>query len=209
MKKVFAITLTVLIVLSAAIPAFATALPKESKVLSVVYTNNCDGVTVPVTEGKASGSLPDGTGFAAENLPEKTETVRVYPVQADEKDVQKWVEDNLAKEYDAAVTYYVACIDADGKEISNKGVKVTVDAPDTDAAVTVYAIDETGKATALTAAEKDGKITFTATGAQLYAFCIAAKNPSTSDRGAAAVVWGSLAAFSVAASVLLKRKRVS
>ena len=209
MKKILAFTLTLLFVLTAAASFSAAELPKDSKDLSVIYTNNCDGITVPVTEGKASGSLPDGTGFAAENLPEKTETVRVYPVQADEKDVQKWVEDNLAKEYDAAVTYYVACIDADGKEISNKGVKVTVDAPDTDAAVTVYAIDETGKATALTAAEKDGKITFTATGAQLYAFCIAAKNPSTSDRGAAAVVWGSVAAFSVAASVLLKRKRVS
>jgi hypothetical protein len=185
MKKLVLLSLAILLVLTASLPAFAAELPKESEDFSVVYTNNCNGVTVPSDDGIAAGKLSDGTEFSAENLPEDTENLRVYPVQSDEKDVQKWIEDALPDEYDAAVTYAVVCTDADGKETSNKGAGITVDAPETNAAVTVYAIDGAGKATALTAVGKDGKITFTATGAQLYALCVATKNPSTADRNTA------------------------
>ena len=209
MKKLFAITLTVLFVFTATGSAFAAELPREAKDYSVVYTNNCNGVTVPAEDGAATGKLPAGTAFSAENLPDNAKHLRVYPVQSDEKNVQKWIEDALADEYDAAVTYYVACTDADDKEISNQGVKVTVDAPKTNEAVTVYAIDENGKATALTAVEKDGKITFTATGAQLYAFCVATKNPSTSDASVGILLPVACAALAAAALIRARAKKAN
>lgn len=209
MKKIFAVTLTILLVLVATAPAFASGLPRESKDYSVIYTNNCDGVTVPAEDGTATGKLPADTAFSAENLPDNTKHLRVYPVQSKENDVLKWIEDSLADEYDAAVTYYVACTDADAKEISNKGARVTVDAPKTKDALTVYAIDETGKATAIIATVTDGKTTFTATGAQLYAFCVATKNPSTSDGSVAIFLLFSITALTVGAGIFAKTKKES
>lgn len=181
MKKMLAIVLSVLFMLAVGSSFFAEQIAKESKDLTVVYTNNCEGMTVPVVEGKAAGTLPDGTEFSVENLPNNAVTLRIYPVQKDEKDVQDWVEDHLAKEYDAAVTYYVSCADANGKELSNDGVKVTITAPETKDTLSAYSLDSNGKVQSLTATYKGGKISFTATGAQLYPLCVAAKNAGTSD----------------------------
>ena len=58
MKKLLISLLIPLLVLSVAVPAFAAELPKESKDFSVEYTNRCNGVSVPVSDGKASGILP-------------------------------------------------------------------------------------------------------------------------------------------------------
>ena len=191
MKKLLISLLIPLLVLSVAVPAFASELPKESKDFSVEYTNRCNGVSVPVSDGKASGILPDGAPFSAEKLPDNAATLRVYPVQPDEKEVKKWVEDCLEKGFDGPVVYDVVCLDADGNEISNKGAKVTVNAPEANDAITVCAVDGAGKAIALDAVERDGKITFVTTGARLYALCVASKNPATADR--------SVALFAVAA----------
>ena len=208
MKKILTIALSLLFILTATGSFFAAELPEESKDLSVVYENSCDGVTVPISEGKASGELPDGTGFSAENLPENAVTLRVYPVQPDEKEVKKWVEDSLAEELDASVTYYVACIDSNGKEISNNGVKVSIATPDTDEAISVYSLDSTGKVQSLTVTNKDDNITFTATGVQLYPFCIAAENPGTSDTNVTAfAVLLFVATLTTTTLLLVKRRR--
>ncbi len=207
MKRILSIILSLLFIFTVTSSLFAAELPKESKDLSVVYTNNCNGVTVPVSDGKASGELPDGTEFSVENIPGKAVTLRVYPVQADEKEVKKWIEDNLAKEINAVITYYVACIDSNGKEISNNGVKVTIAAPDTDEAISVYALDSAGKAQPLTASQGDGKITFTATGTQFYPLCIAAQNPGTADTNTIAFAILLLnSAFAVAALFFARRR---
>ncbi len=209
MKKTLLFALCLVLLFCTAVPFSAqSALPEgESKDLSVIYTNNSQGISVPVTDGKASGTLPAGTAFSAENLPENAVFLRIYPVQSSEKNVLEWIESCLAEELDAVISYHVSCVDAEGKELSNAGVKITVAVPETKDAVTVYALGTDGKIQSLTGSEKDGKITFTATGAQLYSFAVTVKNPGTSDRPVLLWVMASAASLTAVVSVLFLAKR--
>lgn len=186
MKKIAMILLCILLVFSASVPFYGetvTEVPYEDSVtLTVDYTNNTPGATVPVESGSAAGTLPNDTEFSAEKLPEDASAFRVYPVQSDEEEVHDWIEEKLEKGIETLQPYHVSVTNAAGEEISNEGVEITIDAPkNAGDEFAVYAISSDGTATRLTTAHKNGKITFAANGASIYVVCKSVKNSHTSD----------------------------
>ena len=208
MKRIVLGFLCVVLVFAMGIPCFAEAVATESKDLGITYVNESAGVTVPVSDGKAKGQLPDGTEFSAENLPDGAFTLRIYPVQKEEEKVHQWLEDSIADELDAIIAYYVVLLDKDGKPVSNQGAKVTVTSPEAKDAISVYAIDPEGDSKSLTTTDKDGKITFTATGSSFYALCTVAKNAGTSDfLPLGFLLLGVSAGCTVALFVLIRKRK--
>ena len=186
MKKIAMILLCILLVFSASVPFYGetvTELPySESVFLTVDYTNNTPGVTVPVQSGSAAGTLPNDTEFSAEKLPEDASAFVVYPVQSEEEEVHDWIEEKLEKGLEALQPYHISLTNAAGEEISNEGVEITIDAPENAGEeFGVYAISSDGTATRLTTSYKNGKITFAAHGASIYVVCKSVKNSNTAD----------------------------
>ncbi len=207
MKKTVVIAFLLLFCVLVTMAFSAAVLPENSKNLSVDYTDNTPGISLPVTDGKVSGTLPDGTNFTAENFPPNTAILRICPVQPEETEVLRWVEDCLPEQVDSVVTYAVFCFDGRGKEHSNQGVKITINAPETEKSIAVYSLDSNGKPTALSSSVQDGKIIFTATGPQLYPLTVPAENPETSASNARPFLMLISLSAAFTAALLLKHKR--
>lgn len=186
MKKIAMVLLCILMVFSASVPFYGetvTELPySESVSLTVDYTNNTPGATVPVESGSAAGTLPNDTEFSAAKLPEDASAISVYPVQSDEEEVHDWIEEKLEKGIEALQPYHVTLTDAAGEKVSSEGVEITLDAPkNAGDEFAVYAISSDGTVTRLTTTHKNGKISFAANGASLYVVCKSVKNSHTAD----------------------------
>lgn len=206
MKRIFAQLLTVMMLFAAGIPFTASELIAESEDLSVIYSNHCEGLTVPVTEEGASGVLPNGVAFSASDLPNGATTLRIYPVSEQETEVRKWIEDTLPAEYDATVSYYVVCSDANGNELSNEGIRITIDAPNTEKELTLFSLSSDGNSQKVSATNGDNTLSFSATGDRMYSVSIAAANPPTASGSIALLAVCALLPLAFAGLILLRRK---
>ena len=174
MKKITAWLLTLIIVLSASVTAFAaeTVLDGENRQTDIgvyaEYIDNTDLNTVPV-DGSGEGTLllPDGTEINVGGVTESGWRLVIDPVT--DREALGWIESVLDGKLNNISAYHIFYINDSGNIKAAKGVRVTIKLPKKLDDPLAYSLTKEEKASQLTATEKDGKITFTTDAAPFYA----------------------------------------
>ncbi len=213
MKKIVMILLSIVVVLSMALPMCAetiTTLPGTStRPLSVKVVYATPTASAPAEDGTAAGKLPDDTGFKAEDLPEDVTNIQVHRIETTEKEAHTWVQEKVGKDSTIFQTYYITATNQKGEDVSHKGAEITLDLPaDYEGdSIIVCVVEADGTAKTIPAKVVNKKVVFTTTSASYYVLCTSYKNPSTADRIVGPACLAAAASLTVLLGVVLLRKK--
>lgn len=161
MRKLTSLLLTVVLLLSCTVTAFAA---EDDPVEIGVYAKteqNIDGeYTAPIENGSASVTTPDGT-VTVTNAPDNAVTLVVIPMEGE---ALTWVDGCV--DGDAVAAYDIHFRDADGNRINANGAKVSITVSGTD--LTVSSVTTSGEDKPLTSEVSGGKVSFTTDGSHYY-----------------------------------------
>ncbi len=176
MKKMIAILLGLILMMSCGITAFAAGsdtLDKDRKQTEIgVYAKYVDNSTTvggaEVEDGKAEIVLPDGSEVIVDGVEDDTTQVVVYPIPETEAGPTAWIEENTDGKVTDVVPYYIYLVDEEGNISNPDGVTVTVDIPEGVSDPVVYSMDTEGNTSRLDSTEENGKVTFETDGSPYY-----------------------------------------
>lgn len=161
MRKLTSLLLTVVLLLSCTVTAFAA---EDDPVEIGVYAKteqNIDGeYTAPIENGSASVTTPDGT-VTVTNAPDNAVTLVVIPMEGE---ALTWVDGCV--DGDAVAAYDIHFRDADGNRINANGAKVSITVSGTD--LTVSSVTTSGEDKPLTSEVSGGKVSFTTDSSHYY-----------------------------------------
>lgn len=212
MKKLIAILICALTLLVATLPAQGKTITdlsdSASAELTVKIVYSSAGVNALVKDGSVDGTLPDGTDFSVEDLPDSTYSLIVHPIEESEEDVHDWIDSHIGEEYDVYQAYYVAAQDENGNTVPHAGAEITLQLPDGEkkSAITLFYLDTEGKTSSQQLEIKNGTVNFTADHSSYYVFCTPNKNPGTSDLQITAYILLAVAAITLIGFVWLRKK---
>lgn len=162
MRKLTSLLLTVVLLLSCTVTAFAA---EDDPVEIGVYAKteqNIDGeYTAPIENGSASVTTPDGT-VAVTNAPDNAVTLVVIPMEGE---ALTWVDGCV--DADAVAAYDIHFRDADGNRINANGAKVSIAVSGSE--LSVSSVTTSGEDKPLTSEVSGGKVSFTTDGSHYYA----------------------------------------
>lgn len=171
------ILLTVILVCSMSIPAFAAQEEKEIDVI-VKYVSTIEGeYKADVQNGTASVSAA-GVTISVTNAPLGAVKLVVIPIPTGEEQAYEWFGDCLKNIGKPVAAYEIYFLDADGKELSVDGANVSIGYSG-GKELTVCGLSVSGNYQDLSAKNENGTVTFTANNSDY--FVIVQKGEKTPD----------------------------
>ena len=222
MKKIMTWLLTMIVILSASVTAFAAEPDDETIDVYAKYVNHTEWNIVPVdAAGNGSTTLSDGTQITVGGAARSDWQLVID--QITEKDALDWIGDVLDGKAKDLSPLHIYFIDASGNIKAADGVTVTIKQPEKLTDFAAYSLTGEGNVSDLTISVEDGSLTFTTDGSPYYVLgekvsgetsspSEPSNSPQTGDNSHMAL-WMVLLAVSVfglaGTSVYSKRKRVS
>lgn len=172
MKRIMTWLLTMIVILSASVTAFAAEPDDETQPTSNVdvyakYVNNTEWNVVPVdASGNGSTTLSDGTQINVSGATQSGWQLAIDPIT--EKEAVDWIGgvlDGKAKDLSPLHIYF---INASGNIKAADGVTVTIKLPKKLTDPAAYSLTGEGNASGLTVSMEDGSLTFTTDGSPYY-----------------------------------------
>ena len=172
MKRIMTWLLTMIVILSASVTAFAAEQDDETQQTSNVdvyakYVNNTEWNVVPVdASGNGSTTLSDGTQINVSGATQSGWQLAIDPIT--EKEAVDWIGgvlDGKAKDLSPLHIYF---INASGNIKAADGVTVTIKLPKKLTDPAAYSLTGEGNASGLTVSLEDGSLTFTTDGSPYY-----------------------------------------
>ena len=187
MKRIMTWLLTMIVILSASVTAFAAEQDDETQPTSNVdvyakYVNNTEWNVVPVDAiGNGSTTLSDGTQINVSSATQSGWQLAIDPIT--EKEAVDWIGgvlDGKAKDLSPLHIYF---INASGNIKAADGVTVTIKLPKKLTDPAAYSLTGEGNASGLTVSMEDGSLTFTTDGSPYYVLGEKARGgtPSTDE----------------------------
>lgn len=181
MKRISAILLTVILLLSMSVSAFAAGESKEIDVIAK-YISEIEGeYSAAVTGGTATVNVDD-ISVSVTGAPAAAVTLVVVPIPESEKEAQAWFIERLEDTGTPLAVYDIYFLSADGDRINASGATVTIDCPSYEGELIVCSVSTDETTTPLTSTIEDGKVTFTTDGSTYYVLA-EKKAPDTTDPG--------------------------
>ena len=173
MKKLITGLLTLVLILSCGMTAFAAEVTEDGGTQEIgVYAKaeyNVKGShPAPIEDGKADVTTDDGTTVSVTGAPEGSLTLMVVPVPETEKEAWKWIEDSLKGKADPVHTFDIHFLDQDGNRIDADGAVVTINCPHCEGVPVVCSLDTDGTVHVLTASAQGKSVSFTTGGSTYY-----------------------------------------
>ncbi|MBQ6701659.1 MAG: hypothetical protein IJN17_01735 [Clostridia bacterium] len=169
MKRLLAMLLTVVLICSMSLPAFAAQDEKENNV-TVKYVSTVEGAYVaPVQNGVASIDA-DGVSVSVTGAPEGSLTLMVVPVPETEKEAWEWIEESMKGKADPVHTFDIHFLDQYGNRVDADGAVVTLNCPHCQSVPVVCSLDTDGTVHILfgTLQSRSNAVTFTTNGSTYY-----------------------------------------
>lgn len=172
MKRIMTWLLTMIVILSASVTAFAAEPDDETKQTSHVdvyakYLNNTEWNVVPVDAGgNGSTTLSDGTQITVSGAAQSGWQLVIDPIT--EQDALDWIGDVLNGKAKDLSPLHIYFIDASGNIRTADSVTVTVKLQENPNAPVAYSLTSEGKASGLTVSMENGSLTFTTDGSPFY-----------------------------------------
>ncbi len=186
MKKIMTWLLTMIVILSASVTAFAAEPDDETKQTHVdvyaKYVNNTEWNIVPVDAGgNGSTTLSDGTQITVSGAAQSGWQLVIDPIT--EKDALDWIGDVLNGKAKDLSPLHIYFIDGIGNTKTADGVTVTVKLPEKLTDPAAYSLTDAGDVTSLTFIARDGKTSFTTDGSLYYVLGekVSGGTPSTGE----------------------------
>ena len=187
MKRIMTWLLTMIVILSASVTAFAAEQDDETQQTSNVdvyakYVNNTEWNVVPVdASGNGSTTLSDGTQINVSGATQSGWQLAIDPIT--EKEAVDWIGgvlDGKAKDLSPLHIYF---INASGNIKAADGVTVTIKLPKKLTDPAAYSLTGEGNASGLTVSMEDGSLTFTTDGSPYYVLGekVSGGTPSTDE----------------------------
>lgn len=187
MKRIMTWLLTMIVILSASVTAFAAEQDDETQQTSNVdvyakYVNNTEWNVVPVdASGNGSITLSDGTPITVSGAILSGWQLAIDPIT--EKEAVDWIGgvlDGKAKDLSPLHIYF---INASGNIKAADGVTVTIKLPKKLTDPAAYSLTGEGNASGLTVSMEDGSLTFTTDGSPYYVLGekVSGGTPSTDE----------------------------
>lgn len=187
MKRIMTWLLTMIVILSASVTAFAAEPDDETQPTSNVdvyakYVNNTEWNVVPVdASGNGSTTLSDGTQINVSGAAQSGWQLAIDPIT--EKEAVDWIGgvlDGKAKDLSPLHIYF---INASGNIKAADGVTVTIKLPKKLTDPAAYSLTGEGNASGLTVSMEDGSLTFTTDGSPYYVLGekVSGGTPSTDE----------------------------
>ena len=187
MKRIMTWLLTMIVILSASVTAFAAEPDDETQPTSNVdvyakYVNNTEWNVVPVdASGNGSTTLSDGTQINVSGATQSGWQLAIDPIT--EKEAVDWIGgvlDGKAKDLSPLHIYF---INASGNIKAADGVTVTIKLPKKLTDPAAYSLTGEGNASGLTVSMEDGSLTFTTDGSPYYVLGekVSGGTPSTDE----------------------------
>lgn len=187
MKRIMTWLLTMIVILSASVTAFAAEPDDETQQTSNVdvyakYVNNTEWNVVPVdASGNGSTTLSDGTQITVSGATQSGWQLAIDPIT--EKEAVDWIGgvlDGKAKDLSPLHIYF---INASGNIKAADGVTVTIKLPKKLTDPAAYSLTGEGNASGLTVSMEDGSLTFTTDGSPYYVLGekVSGGTPSTDE----------------------------
>lgn len=167
MKRILSAILSLMLLLSCSVTAFAAELDgnTSSSTTDVYaqYVYNVDGVySADLTNGAGTVTTDDSITVAVTDAPNGAVTLVVIPMEGDAKSwIDGCVDGSVLSAYD------IHFLDTDGNRINANGAKVSITASGSD--LTVCSVNTNGDDKPLTANVSGGKVSFTTDGSHYYA----------------------------------------
>ena len=167
MKKIMTWLLTMIVILSASVTAFAAEPDDETIDVYAKYVNHTEWNIVPVdAAGNGSTTLSDGTQITVGGAARSGWQLVID--QITEKDALDWIGDVLDGKAKDLSPLHIYFIDASGNTKAADGVTVTVKLPEKLTDPVAYSLTGEGNASGLTVSMEDGSLTFTTDGSPYY-----------------------------------------
>lgn len=180
MKKLFAILLTMLVLLSCTLPCFATE--SESADVFAKYEDG-ERTEIPVSEDRVNVTLPDKTDVVVEQIPESAAKLVIYSVPASEQEAWAWVTACFASDGTPVHTFDIYFESADGKRTNADGAVVTIDCAHCEGVMTVCSLTTDGRIRVLGTADASADaLSFITDGSNYYVMMIRTAAPNDENR---------------------------
>ena len=167
MKKIMTWLLTMIVILSASVTAFAAEPDDETIDVYAKYVNHTEWNIVPVdAAGNGSTTLSDGTQITVGGAARSGWQLVIDPIT--EKDALDWIGDILNGKAKDLSPLHIYFIDASGNIKTADSVTVTVKLRSKLTDPAAYSLTSEGKTAGLTVTAKDGSLTFTTDGSPYY-----------------------------------------
>lgn len=177
MKKRVLIALALLLTLSC---SAVCAAADESKDVLAKYEGEQTRTQISVAEQEESTvTLPDGTHFTAEGIPENAVQWVIYSVPASEQEAWAWIMNCFKNMGTPIHVYDIYFLDADGNRINADGVAVTLVCPDCSGSYIIYALSTDGTLVRLENKTRSVSVRFVTNGSNYY---VLAEEPSETDK---------------------------
>ena len=167
MKKIMTWLLTMIVILSASVTAFAAEPDDETIDVYAKYVNHTEWNIVPVdAAGNGSTTLSDGTQITVGGAARSGWQLVIDPIT--EKDALDWIGGILDGKAKDLSPLHICFIDGCGNTKAADGVTVTVKLPEKLTDPVAYSLTGEGNASGLTVSMEDGSLTFTTDGSPYY-----------------------------------------
>ena len=182
MKRIMTWLLTMIVILSASVTAFAAEPDDETIDVYAKYVNHTEWNIVPVdASGNGSTTLSDGTQINVSSAILSGWQLAIDPIT--EKEAVDWIGgvlDGKAKDLSPLHIYF---INASGNIKAADGVTVTIKLPKKLTDPAAYSLTGEGNASGLTVSLEDGSLTFTTDGSPYYVLGekVSGGTPSTDE----------------------------
>ena len=160
MKRLLATLLSVVLVCSMSIPAFAAEEEKENNV-TVKYVTTVEGAYVSDVKNGAASISADGVSVSVTGAPSNAKTLVVIPMAGD---ALSWIDSCV--DGDAKAAYDIHFEDAEGNRIGANGVSVSVAVSSSE--LIVSSVNTPGADKSLSSTTSGSNVTFTTDGSNYY-----------------------------------------
>lgn len=168
MRKLSAILLAAMLILSLNITAFAAENPTEIDVYAKVIRDVEGEYAEEIKDGEAEVETDDGTIVSVTDVPEGAVTLMVVPVPATETAAWEWIAACMEETGTPIHTFDIYFVDQNGNRINANGAVVTINCPHCSGTPLVCSLATSGAVRVLSDSAQGATVTFTADGSHYY-----------------------------------------
>ncbi|MBR2320327.1 MAG: LPXTG cell wall anchor domain-containing protein [Clostridia bacterium] len=176
MRKMISLFLSLLLLLSQSVTAFAIEEEKQADVYARAVRTTLGVYLADIDDGTAEVTTEDDITIIVTDIPEGAVRLMVVPVPKTEREAWVWITACLKDAGTPIHTFDIYFKDADGNRISANGEKVTIDCPHCSGIPKVCSLTTSGAVRVLNDSAQGATVTFTTDGSTYYV--IADKAPS-------------------------------